>query len=87
MDWLADEVRREAVNHGLPEPVGVTPLDKLSGRGGRDFRWLQFQRNRKGDQPGMGYGFEILFSEPVTVPIALGYGAHFGLGQFIPVAD
>jgi CRISPR-associated protein Csb2 len=83
-EWLADEVRREAVNHGLPEPVLVKPLEKLSGRGGRDIRWLQFRRNRKGDQPGMGYGFELVFSEPVTVPIALGYGAHFGLGQFTP---
>jgi len=83
-EWLADEVRREAVNHGLPDPVEVRLLDKLSIRGGRHVRWLEFRRNRKGDQPGMGYGFELVFTEPVNAPIALGYGAHLGLGQFVP---
>lgn len=83
-EWLAEEVRREAVNHGLPEPTEVRLLDKLSIRGGRHIRWLEFRRNRKGDQPGMGYGFELVFAEPVSAPIALGYGAHLGLGQFVP---
>jgi len=83
-EWLAGEVRREAVNHGLPEPVEVRLLDKLSIRGGRHIRWLEFRRNRKGDQPGMGYGFELVFAEPVNAPIALGYGGHLGLGQFVP---
>lgn len=83
-EWLADEVRREAVYHGLPEPVDVRLLEKLSIRGGRHIRWLEFRRNRKGDQPGMGYGFELVFAEPVNAPIALGYGAHQGLGQFVP---
>lgn len=83
-EWLAGEVRREAVNHGLPEPIEVRLLDKLSIRGGRHIRWLEFRRNRKGDQPGMGYGFELVFAEPVNAPIALGYGAHLGLGQFVP---
>jgi len=84
MEWLASEVRREAVNHGLPEPVAVRPLEKLLIQGGRHIRWLEFRRNRKGDRPGMGYGFELVFAEPVNAPIALGYGAHLGLGQFVP---
>ncbi len=83
-EWLADEVRREAINHGLPEPVEVRLLEKLSIRGGRHIRWLEFRRNRRGDQPGMGYGFELIFAESVNTPIALGYGAHLGLGQFVP---
>jgi hypothetical protein len=29
-------------------------------------------------------GFRLSFSEPVFGPIALGYGCHFGLGQFVP---
>ncbi|KUG21228.1 hypothetical protein ASZ90_009022 [hydrocarbon metagenome] len=87
MEWLAGEVRREAVNHGLPEPIEVKPLEKLSVRGGRHIRWLEFRRNRKGDQPGMGYGFELVFAKPVNAPIALGYGAHLGLGQFIPAPE
>ncbi len=87
MEWLAGEVRREAVNHGLPEPVEVKPLTKLSIRGGRHIRWLEFRRNRKGDRPGMGYGFELVFAEPMNTQIALGYGAHLGLGQFVPIPD
>ncbi|KUL02485.1 MAG: Uncharacterized protein XE11_1749 [Methanomicrobiales archaeon 53_19] len=86
-EWLASEVRREAVNHGLPEPIEVRLLDKLSTRGGRHIRWLEFRRSRKGEQPGMGYGFELVFAEPVNAPIALGYGAHLGLGQFIPAPE
>lgn len=27
----------------------------------------------------------IEFLEPVSGPIAVGYGAHFGLGLFVPV--
>jgi CRISPR-associated protein Csb2 len=83
MEWLAQEVRREAVNHGLPEPVEVKPVGELMGHG-RRVKWLEFRRNRKGDQPGIGYGFELVFSEPVDRPVALGYGAHFGLGLFVP---
>jgi CRISPR-associated protein Csb2 len=31
-----------------------------------------------------GAAWIIQFPEPVCGPIALGYGAHFGLGQFVP---
>ncbi len=85
MDWLAGEVRKEAVYHGLPEPVEVKPIVKLLLKNGRSIRWLEFRRSRKGDSRQIGYGFEIVFPEPVSGPIALGYGAHFGLGQFVPV--
>jgi CRISPR-associated protein Csb2 len=32
-----------------------------------------------------GAAFEITFPDERTGPMALGYGAHFGLGLFIPV--
>jgi len=94
-EWLAAEVRREATNHGLPPPVRVALLRgagrrdaSATGAGRRDasatgIRWLEFRRNRKDDPAQIGYGFEIEFAEPVTGPVALGYGAHFGLGQFV----
>lgn len=85
MEWLAGEVKKEAVYHGLPEPVEVKPVEKLSLKNGRSLRWLEFRRSRKGESRQLGYGFEIVFPEPVSQPFALGYGAHFGLGQFAPV--
>ena len=30
----------------------------------------------------VGYGFRIEFPESVQGPVALGYGAHFGMGGF-----
>ncbi len=58
------------------------------------FPWYRFQRQRwrpdgspaggrRGD--GRGYWLWLEFPEPVRGPIALGYGAHFGLGLFRPV--
>ncbi|MDD4126335.1 MAG: type I-U CRISPR-associated protein Csb2 [Methanomicrobium sp.] len=85
MDWLAGEVKKEAAYHGLPEPLEVKPVEKLSLKNGRSLRWLEFRRSRKGESRQLGYGFEIVFPEPVSQPVALGYGSHFGLGQFVPV--
>ena len=31
-----------------------------------------------------GAAFMIEFPEPVSGPVALGYGCHFGLGLFVP---
>jgi CRISPR-associated protein Csb2 len=81
-DWLKEELIRECANHGLPAPERVRPIDRAWLRGGRNFRWLEFRRNRKGDPSRVGYGFELGFAAPVRGPFALGYGCHFGLGQF-----
>ncbi|MGD0949643.1 MAG: type I-U CRISPR-associated protein Csb2 [Candidatus Binatia bacterium] len=84
-DWLADEVRREAVNHGFPSPVQVVPIPRLVNYG-RDRRWIEFRRSRKGQTAQLGYGFKLVFPEPIGAPIALGHSAHFGLGQFRPMS-
>ena len=71
---------------GLPRPTVTascgTPL------GGQDAPWLDFRTTRydgEGSKGGtMGYGFRLEFPEPVTGPLVLGYGAHFGLGCFWP---
>ena len=80
--WLGEEVARECRNHGLPAPVRVEPVAELSIRGSRSIHWMEFRRNRKEDRVRSGYGLRIEFNEPVPVPLALGYGCHFGLGQF-----
>jgi CRISPR-associated protein Csb2 len=77
-EFLTEEVKRECRNHGLPAPVQVTPLERPIG----PFDWIEFRRNRKDETPRPGYGFRIAFAEPVAAPFSLGYGCHYGLGQF-----
>jgi len=52
---------------------------------------LQFQTKRHdgGGSRGQGVGasFTITFPQKVTGPLAFGYGAHFGLGLFLPTND
>ena len=54
----------------------------ISIRGSRSIHWMEFRRNRKEGRVRSGYGFRLEFKEPVPEPLALGYGCHFGLGQF-----
>jgi CRISPR-associated protein Csb2 len=69
----------------LPAKIETGDFAKVNGR---KLRWLQFQRRRRhgeGLHAGeFGYGFQLTFAEPVPGPLALGYGAHFGLGLFVP---
>jgi len=58
--------------------------------GARTLRCLQFQtkRHEGGGSRGHGVGasFTITFPQKVAGPLAFGYGAHFGLGLFVPVS-
>jgi CRISPR-associated protein Csb2 len=51
------------------------------------FSWVQFQRSRRhgnGSRGGSnGFWLEVEFAAAVDGPIALGYGAHFGLGVLV----
>ena len=76
--WMEGEVRRECSNHQMQEPVEIKSLAEATG----PFEWIEYRRNRKGDPPRPGYGFRLRFAEPVATPFSIGYGAHFGLGQF-----
>jgi len=82
------ELRRLLEIIGFPAPTSVEPVSSTD-LAGHETRWLKFRRDRNhGDgrraAGGYGYGFRIRFPEPVPGPIALGYGAHFGLGLFVP---
>lgn len=77
-EFLKEEVRRECRNQGLLEPTRVDLLERPTGL----FEWVEFRRNRKQDPVRPGYGFRIEFAVPVPTPFSLGYGCHFGLGQF-----
>ena len=64
--------------------ASLSPAQRLSTRW-RGFRLERPSFNRKPCVP-MGFGLRLCFSELVHGPIALGYGAHFGLGLFHPAA-
>lgn len=81
----AHDLRRLLIAAGLPEPVVIEPVDSTT-LGGKSVRWLEFRSLREygngARSTNLGLGFRITFPEPVRGPIAVGYGAHFGMGVF-----
>jgi CRISPR-associated protein Csb2 len=77
VDDIPSQVRRGCVQLGLSEPMHVELLEG---------DWHKFRRRRRYGAgrrgPDRAYGLRLVFSKPVRGPIALGYGAHFGLGLF-----
>ena len=82
------DLLRLLLESGFPQPTKVELVPHLQ-LASRRIHWLEFQRTRRngrGCKAGeRGYGFHITFPEAVRGPIAIGYGAHFGLGLFVPV--
>ncbi len=68
----------------LLEKVEFIPGCPLKGSeaGWHKFRFWRQGKKRKG--PGLLYGFRLHFAAPVNGPINLGYGCHFGMGNFFP---
>ena len=74
--------------------IGPTNEDLGSGLGGHFTSWLKFRRQRVSGSGRMagtqGFTVRLAFRDthgnpvPVQGPIGLGYGCHFGLGQFTP---
>lgn len=81
------DLRRLLRERGFPEPVSVEPVD-ATDLGGKRVRWLEFKtlrhRGEGARSMNRGFGFRVVFPEAVRGPIAVGYGAHFGLGGFGP---
>lgn len=77
------EVRRLLGLENLPEIASVEPIaGALLGK--KQIGWSSFRLSREGCR---GYGFRIEFSEPVQGPLAVGYGAHFSMGLFVPADE
>ncbi len=74
---LPAEIEIEAIEHAL--------LD------GKNTPWRSFRTHgaqvhgARGPWPPLG--FRLKFAEPVSGPIVVGFGAHLGLGLFLPVSD
>ncbi len=84
---LADQVRGELNNHnflGWDKLERVECLDKASLGGLHVCQYKTQRQHRPKPQAGL-HNLRLHFSENVTGPLAIGYGAHFGLGQFTPV--
>jgi len=80
------ELRRLLTLAGFPQPAAVEPVS-CTVVGGRKVPWHAFLRCRESGEGrraanGAGYGFRIEFPEAVQGPVAVGYGAHFGMGGF-----
>lgn len=66
----------------------VAGAGEAGGPWGLARRWRHFRRERPEEarrppaQPALG--LRLTFAEPVRGPVCLGYGSHFGLGQFVP---
>ncbi len=88
IDGPEDQLRVEIKRRGFPELEKIEELSHTRSRGRKIF-WRDFARFRSnggGARAGGGYGFRMVFQKPVRGPIALGYGCHFGLGQFSAVS-
>ncbi len=71
---------------GFPHPLKISPLNTVN-LAGKETGWLEFRIDRQSGggrraSNATGHGFEIVFQSPIQGPLALGYGAHFGLGLF-----
>ena len=89
---ILGQLQREWNQRGidLPKIIEINELS-LIRHGGRVLRSLHFHRFRRKNglvQPDtQGRLLELRFGHSVRGPIALGYGCHFGLGQFVAVKE
>lgn len=86
-DEPEDQLRRELRLRGVQTPLQIERTDgplAAEQRACTPLGWPAFRRTRKDDPVARGFfGFRIEFAEPVAGPLLLGYGCHYGLGQFV----
>ena len=87
MDTVEDQARRLIVGLGLPTPAAITLLAGEQTPAGVPWGRFLLQRHAGAGArgPSCGHGLRVVFDAPVRGPIALGCGAHQGLGQLVAV--
>lgn len=77
---VPEQIARECRARGIQPPRLVEPLPDAKPRA-LDFH--RFRNKRGLEQPDrQGRMIRLEFAEPITGPLALGFGCHFGLGSF-----
>lgn len=82
------QIRRECAMRGMIEPVELTQLPSIevNNRPRKPLHFRRFREKRNLEQPDrQGSFWRIRFAQPVSGPLSLGFGCHFGLGLFQPV--
>jgi CRISPR-associated protein Csb2 len=77
---IESQIRAELASRQLPDAVKVEIDPKLT-RGLRHFVRRR-QPNKAQPKVDAGYGLRVELSEPISGPLLLGYGSHYGLGLF-----
>lgn len=85
---VGEQIRRECRERGLQEPASielVTEVEVAPGNVRRPVHFRRFRTKRGLIQPDThGRFLQLVFPGPISGPLALGYGCHFGLGLFKP---
>ena len=77
---LEGQVKAELESWGFPRAARIEVQDEPCWRS----FWVLRRDVERRPPIRMGFGIRIAFAAPVEGPLTLGYGAHFGLGQFEP---
>ena len=84
-------VRMSEASEGEPtDPVAAGPLDpRRADMAARILGpWRHFRRRRNNAERkapmAAAFGLRLVFDQPVSGPLCLGYASHYGLGMFIP---
>jgi CRISPR-associated protein Csb2 len=85
---IDDQIRRECRERGLSEPVAIETIAEVDVGQGRKRLPIHFRRVRSRRSPTqpdrLGSFRRLTFPEPMSGPLALGFGCHYGLGLFRP---
>ncbi len=84
-DQIAAFVRKECRLRGLPEPETIESLPEivLHGKPRRAIHFHRFRNKHGVVQPDtLGTFLRLRFNQPLSGPLALGFGCHYGLGLF-----
>ncbi len=79
-DSLDAQVRLECERRGLPQPEEIEVRPAAAAEGQRFRHYILHDAKRRPPWP-TAYALRLRFPHPVEGPIALGYGAHAGLGR------